>query len=118
MKTLKESGGALALERYNLVLVSGAAAARQRLTEKLRLLRGEYRYDTTQGVDYVGRVNVKNPDLLQISGLLKAVIGEDPEVGEITVFELTLDPLARSLDVSFTVKLIDGVDVTVEDLAI
>lgn len=53
--------GGLAVSGSVLVTASGAEALRQVIVNRVRLQRGEYEYDLTRGVDYMGLLLTDTP---------------------------------------------------------
>ena len=53
--------GGLAVSGSVLVTASGAEALRQELVNRVRLQRGEYEYDLTRGIDYMGLLLTDTP---------------------------------------------------------
>ena len=98
------SSGDLVIDKHNIQVVSEATCVRQRLLTKLRLFRGEYRFDITQGVDYFEEVNVKSPNLSRVASIFKAIINEDPEIVALTSFSLQVESTTRELKIAFTAK--------------
>lgn len=94
--------GDLALTNGDLVIVAGIDAIKQHLTIRLRFFLGEWFRNRNEGIDYYGKVLVKNPDIPIITGLLSRVVRETPGVSSVDVFDLTYTPATRSMTVSFT----------------
>jgi hypothetical protein len=74
----------------------------QRVMFRLRMLEGEWFLDNRLGIDYLGQVWVKNPDLAAIATKLKATILDTPGVAAIASYKQTFDPAARRLTVNCT----------------
>ena len=58
----------------HLMLVSGAELTAQRIRIRLRWQFGEWAQDISRGVDYVGQIFVKAPDLEVVRALLLAAV--------------------------------------------
>ena len=56
------------------------AAVRQSVGIRLRLFHGECFLDETKGVDYFGKILIKNPDANTVSQELASAISETPDV--------------------------------------
>ena len=80
----------------------------QKIQIVLRTFLGEYFLDTTIGVDYFGKILIKNPDMDLIGSLLKKQIISVDGVKQITKFTLNYDSSNRELLVVFTVSLTAG----------
>jgi hypothetical protein len=76
----------------------------QRVRTRLRLFKGEWFLDNTQGIDYFGQALVKNPDLAAVQSLIKNAILTTPGVLSIIAYTQALDPKTRVLAVSCTIQ--------------
>lgn len=103
-KDLKTHGGALVLERGDLVMLDDARAlVAQAIQARLSTLRGTRPWDASYGPDLLGQVFVKNPDLEAISALLKAEITSVAGVSRLLSYEQVLT--GRAFSVTFTVEV-------------
>lgn len=97
-------------------LVTGAAAVAQCLRITLHFWLGSWFLNLLEGIPYVEKVLIKNPDLGLIESLFRKAMLLVPGVGSVVQFEMTLDGPARRLSISpFAVRLIDGSTLTFTD---
>jgi hypothetical protein len=68
----------------------------------LKTLLGEWFLDTTRGLDYVGLIFVKNPDLAAVEASIKDLILSIPGVAGIPIYKQSFDRPNRKLIVSGT----------------
>lgn len=111
---------ALDLTTWDLMLpvqlVTGADAIAQRIAIRFKFWLGEWFLDTRQGVPYIERVLVANPDKSLIRTLFRRVIATTPGVKKVDELEVSLDRAARRLIVdSFRATLIDGTTLQIEE---
>jgi len=86
----------------------------QRLTQKLRLWRGEWFLDRQAGFPYLQQVLGQRPRPEVVSSLLRQTITNDPDVRDVANIDLMYDDAARELSASFRAVLIDGTEQTIE----
>lgn len=110
--------GDLALERNvsgkkSLVLLTGPAYIRQKLSSRFQFFLGEWFLDTRQGVPYYQVVlGQKQPNLDVIASLFRRLILGCPGVKSLVRFKLNYDEAARKLSFDFQAK-VDGGEVVV-----
>lgn len=92
----------------NLVFVTGAAETAQRIDLSLSTFEGEWSFDTTFGVDWLGSVFVKGVDVSTVNAIVRAVIESKPGVTRILSFEGAVDDATRIYGSSFTALFDDG----------
>ena len=80
----------------------------QRIRVRLRTQLGEYDYDLSMGVDYLGVVFRKNPDMLLIRSIVVEQILAVPGTREIISLDLIQDNLTRQLTIDFRVLAQSG----------
>jgi hypothetical protein len=95
------NSGDLELVNGDLVFVRGLDAVRQRVLIRLRTQRGEWAYDTTSGLDYLGEVLRKDADLALIRARILALVGSTPGVLQVRFIDVTVDNATRTLRASF-----------------
>lgn len=88
--------------------VTGAKEVAQRVAVALKTHKGEWLFDTDLGLDYRGVIMVRNPDIPQITGLIRALINSVEDVTGIKQLRLDYDGSARKLGVSGTITTIYG----------
>lgn len=107
----------LVLENGDLKMVKNtegdSAETRQRVKVTLLTQKGEWLFDTEDGVDWVGEVLVHSPNLDLIAARLRAVTGDVEGVKDVGEISLDLDPTTREL----TIQIDLGADGVV-DLAV
>lgn len=101
----------IVFDPYDLALVSGAEALRQRLKQRLLLFRGEWFLDIDAGVPYFEDVFIKQPRRNVLESAFKREILGDPEVTSLTAFELGFTD-ERTLTLNFTVQTIYSTPIT------
>lgn len=102
-----DTTGDLALVDDDLALVEDLPSLAQRIKVALGVLLGEWLLDVTAGVDWIGSVLVRDPDLVAVEAILRARIVEVPGVDRIVSLDLDLD-LERRLVVRFRVAATRG----------
>lgn len=91
----------VAIERFDLQLVSGMDQISQSLRIRMMLFRGEWFLDVGEGVPFFSDIFVKNPNMGVVEAALKARIKGTPGVTELISFSVDFDKGNRSLVVSF-----------------
>lgn len=99
----------------DLVIAAGIDAIRQHLMIRLRFFLGEWFQNRDEGIDYYGKILVKNPDIPLITGMLNRVVRETPGVVSVDVFDLTYVPSTRTLRLSFAATCDEGVPLVFTD---
>jgi hypothetical protein len=89
-------------------IVIQKAQVAQNISNRLRLIYGEWFLDTRLGVPWFENVFVKNPDMSAVDIIIKSVISETPEVTVITTYSSTLNRALRKLSIAFQVSTIYG----------
>jgi hypothetical protein len=93
----------------DLVLVDGLDAIAQDLTTRLRFFLGEWFLDQGVGVDFYGKVLVKNPSMPDIMPMFSKVITTTPGVKSITqALAWSYDGQARAMTLSCKADTIAG----------
>lgn len=115
---LLDSNHDLAFVNGDLVIATGLDAIRQHLMIRLRFFLGEWFRNRKEGIDYYGRILVKNPNTSLIAALLSRVVRETPGVSSVDVFDLTYVPADRRLTVSFTAVCDTGATLTFSDFVL
>lgn len=99
---IQTTNGALDFSRSDLVLASKRKTVAQALQTRLSTLLGTRPWDTSSGVDLLGKVFVKNPNLAVVSATLKAAIVDVVGVARLVSYSQTLT--GRALSVTFQVE--------------
>lgn len=107
--TLTDDGKNLKLVNGDIPLTTGSDAVRQHLLQRLKMFRGEWFLDLSDGVPYYQNILIKNPNPDTVDGVLKDRILNTPGVDELLEFELDYDPATRKLTLAFSVRVLDDV---------
>lgn len=102
----------------DLVLASGADAITQHVKIRLRFFLGEWFRNRQEGVDWYGKILVKNPNVGEVSALLSRVVRETPGVLSVDVFDLDYTPATRTMRVSFTALADTGAPLVFSDFVL
>ena len=115
MRDLRLTDGDLTISGLDLQFVDGGQAVAQRLTQKLKLFRGEWFLDRRAGVPYfrdiIGQKTARSG---VISTIIKRVIQDDPDVERLESFELDFEGVDRQLQIEFRARLTDGAVIDLE----
>lgn len=90
----------------DFVFVEGIDAVRQRVLIRLRTQLGEWAFDNTLGLDYLGEVFRKDADVGLIRSRVLALVAGTPGVLQVRFVDVTADNAARTLSITF-VFLVD-----------
>ena len=106
---LLDASGDLAVVNGDLSVVGGAtdaenlAAVAQGIETRLGLWLGECYLDESQGLDYLGKILIKNPDPNEVRAELSAAISATPGVSSMVDAGLVVDAATRKASISYTV---------------
>ncbi|GAB5541384.1 MAG: hypothetical protein SangKO_075760 [Sandaracinaceae bacterium] len=100
--------GDLHVSGGEVVIVSGVDATVQEIETRLRWWRGEWSFDRSQGVPYLGEILRKGVDLATVRALLEREILRVPAVRRVDSAELEVDPRTRRLSGRLTIRVNDG----------
>jgi hypothetical protein len=104
----KLSSGDLDTLNGDIAWVTGADAVAQHCLIRLRTFLGEYWLNQNIGIDYFGKVLVKNPNLVVVQSIFKKTILGTPGVIAILSFSMSLDKTLRTLTVTFRANSTEG----------
>ncbi len=90
----------------DFVFVEGLDAVRQRVLIRLRTQRGEWAFDNTLGLDYLGEIFRKDADIDLIRSRVLALVASTPGVLQVRFVDVVADNAARTLSMTF-VFLVD-----------
>jgi hypothetical protein len=93
---------------------SGETTA-QHVRIRLRMFKGEWFLNKALGIDYIGQVFVKNPNMAAIASIFKNTILGTPGVSSIVTYNQTFNPATRSLLVVTTILTTSGATKTIEE---
>lgn len=105
--------GDLAVENNDFVLVTGSDAVRQRMQIALRHVNGECFLDRDAGTQYYEKILGKSSDLARRAEFRRRLL-QIPEIREITLLDLQVDPLTRALSGEIAVIQTSGETLEVE----
>ena len=88
--------------------LNGADRIAQKVKLRVGIQLGEWWLDTAVGVDWLGRILVKDPDLRVVRAQFIQTIASVPEVIQILDLTVDTDNATRGLTVGFTVQTTDG----------
>lgn len=95
---------ALNADETDCSFIEGLAAVAQQISTGLQVFANTWHYDRNAGVEYVDKIFASNPDLRGIRQefweFLLSVLG----VTDVTKIDLRVDPIERTLFVSFDVR--------------
>ena len=97
-----DSVGQLVFHKDTAKVVAQAVCCR------LRTMLGEWYQDPSIGIDFVGQVLVKNPNLPTLQRYFATMIAKVAGVGSVDSVVCTFDSARRSLQVDFKVTATDG----------
>lgn len=98
-------GGDIALSAFDILATD---SIEQAIIIKLRWFLGEWVYQTEFGVDWFGKVLVKNPNGLLIRRIIEDTIMSVDGVNSVENLTLSLEKESRVLHIGFTVHTVDG----------
>lgn len=107
--------GDLLISNGRAVLTSDAGGTNptlQLITQRLRLLVGEWFLNTSDGVPWLQQILVKNAKASTVDALLQDCILATPGVASLVRYEATAHRAQRRYSVSFTVTTQKGVQVS------
>lgn len=94
----------LILQDRDLMVIDNAERVAQQIVIQLRFWYGEWFLDTSDGVPYLERVLVKNPNLNHIRQIFREAIQKVPDVKKVNYVDLEFDEPKRALMVSYQVE--------------
>lgn len=109
MNLALENGDIAFDELGRLKTISGAAEVAQRIWVRLNTQAGEWSFDTSFGVDYLGQVFVKPARLQLIGALLRRAILDTTGVLRLRSFTIDIDLATRRLSVEFVAETTEGI---------
>ena len=98
----------LILEDRDLMVIDKAERVAQQIVIQLRFWYGEWFLDTKDGIPYLERILVKNPNLNHIRQIFREAIEKVPDVQKVEYVDLSYDEVKRALMVSYQVTTAFG----------
>lgn len=92
--------GDIAISRYDIMTTD---SIEQAILIKLRWFFGEWAYNSSYGVDWFGKVLVKNPNTLLVRRMIEDTIMSVDGVTSVENLTLTINRQARDATITFTV---------------
>jgi uncharacterized protein YqkB len=100
--------GDLSFDAGHLEMVSGNEAIAQAIRARLRLIQGEWPFDTSVGVDYFGTILVKNYNRNAVEAEITREILDVAGVLALSRIDFVYSNQARTLTVTFEATLDNG----------
>ena len=94
----------LVLQDGDIFVIDNAERVAQQIVIQLRFWYGEWFLDVQDGVPYLERVLLKNPNLNHIRQIFREAIEKVPDVTKVDYVELYYDEPNRSLSVSYSAQ--------------
>lgn len=94
--------------KRTLVMLTGAAYARQKIMVRLKFFFKEWFRNQREGIPYYDDVFIVGPDLDHIRSIYRKVILSVQEVDTVTKIDLVFDRVSRTLAVEFEAQLVTG----------
>ncbi|WP_426447550.1 DUF2634 domain-containing protein [Paenibacillus sp. S-38] len=110
MKSFKLSeDGDLVIKNGELQMVEGDEELLQCIRIELSTYKGEWFLDSNMGVDYYGKILVKNPNYAVIKAELTAAILREPRIRSVDLIEfVNFDRAKRVLSIKFKATAWNG----------
>lgn len=90
------------------VLLRGSAYVRQKISQRLKFIQGEWFADQRLGVPYYEDIFAKNPNLDIVRTILLNALLSVQEVGSVDWLTFSLTNETRQLAISFQANLVSG----------
>lgn len=101
----------LIIENFDLALTDDIQSLRQRIKQKLLCFKGEWFLDENIGTEYFDAISDKNTE--NLVSILVNSIREVRGVKEVISFDVKVEPIKRTLEISFEVS--NNLDETIND---
>jgi hypothetical protein len=106
---LELTSASLAIENGDLVLADGLDAIVQDVSTRLKFFLGEWFLNEKAGIDFYGKILVKNPVMPNVTATLTKVVTTTPGVKSMTkAMTWSYDGASRSMTISFQADTISG----------
>jgi len=89
-------------ETSNFVFVEDESLVAQRVVQRLETGTNEWLFDTELGIDYLGQVLVKAPDLGVIRAMFISEVNTTEGVGAVTKYQQELEDRRLIVEMEFT----------------
>lgn len=93
-------------ENGDFATIADAEAVPQGIRIRVGMFLGECYLDESVGIDWIDKINIKNPDPLLVKLLIGAEIAETPDVTNVVGADLLLDRATRDASISYQVDTI------------
>ena len=104
LQAIKLVGNDISITAGKTATLTNEDALAQILQNKLSLWLGEWKLDTTQGIDYLGLFNQKVFLEKRLTYMLRKVLLDDTRVTQIITLDVSFDRATREISASFKVK--------------
>jgi len=104
LQCIKLAGNDISITAGKTATLADEDALAQILQNKISLWLGEWKLDTTQGIDYLGLFNQKVFLEKRLAYMLRKVLLEDTRVTQIITLDVAFDRATREISASFKVK--------------
>ncbi len=104
LQCIKLVGNDISITAGKTATLTNEDALAQILQNKLTLWIGEWKLDTTQGIDYLGLFNQKVFLEKRLTYMLRKVLLDDTRVTQIITLDVSYDRATREISASFKVK--------------
>ena len=104
----KLTNGDLDTENGDIAFVTGADAVAQHCSIRLKTFLGEYWLNLNVGIDYFGKILVKNPNMNVVQSIFRKTILTTPGVISLLSFSMDLDRASRAMTIEFRANSTEG----------
>ena len=102
---LGDANGHLAIVNGDFAVVAGRAAVVQGVGVRAKFFLADSYLDESQGIDYLGQIfNVKNPDQIVTSELIREGIADTPDLLTVVASSFTDSSADREASVAFQIR--------------
>lgn len=102
------TNGDLSTDSGDIAWATSVEAIAQHCTIRFRTFLAEYWLNLNIGIDYYGKILVKNPNLVTVQSIFRRTILGTPGVVALLSFEMALDKTTRTASVTFRASTTDG----------
>ena len=108
LRVRRVENGDVPFGRQLYAYAQGGEAAVQNVATTLKFLYGEWVFDRTKGIDYLGQILKKGASEVTSAAIVQAAIVGADGVQKLTAYSYQMDRTTRRLSISATVQTIDG----------
>ena len=92
----------------DIAWVTGLEAIAQHCSIRFKTFLGEWFLNENIGIDYFGKILIKNPDMAFVQTTFRRTVLTTPGVLSLTEFTMSLNNTTRTLSVTFRAITIEG----------